>query len=58
MQYTYVAGIVIIAFFAAMYITERMWGKEVKSVARGPVPAPAARPQPAAETKGKKGKKR
>ena len=62
MEYTYVAGVLLLLFFAAMFVTERMWGKEGKSsntASRGSAPAPAPRPQSADRKAagGKKGRK-
>jgi hypothetical protein len=70
MQYTYLAGVLLLAFFAIMFITERMWGKAGSKAEPAPRSGPTpslTRPQPAPDrkpaqaanpkTKVKKGKK-
>ena len=64
MQYIYVAGILLILFFAFMFFSDRFWLREGKPQeparpAPPPRPLPTAAPErpPDKKTRGKKGKK-
>ena len=63
MQYTYLAGVLLLLYFAFMYLTEKVWLKDGKKPLASVEPPPVRKPAPVApraETKGKakKGKGR
>ena len=63
MQYTYLAGVLLLLYFAFMYLTERIWLKDRKKPLAPVEPVPVPKPPPVApktegKGKGKKGKGR